>query len=328
MNETFRPRAAEKYVAMVCTAFFLVAVIVYLSIPLLDDPVKHGFKREGSALFMAALGTAVFGTMLLLSIYSWVAFYFNSVTIADDMIEIRSVLRDRHFDLHKLQCLKWRIYPARGSVCLLAAGAKARLSLDPYSEHDRLRIIQRLRETVSPAVQEGWPMFCHEVALPLRDGYPSQMRSEPTAKFCTITRARYDQLFLVALPLSILLVIGLTVRYGLWQSIPLPFFMLAFWLLLRFGVPREGRVAAQLTSLSGGWAVLVGFSGMMVSLMLMIGLVLSGTDRDTACGAGLVILIPALAAMLWLLHKSEKTRRAAEGKAVELAPAIWDARVR
>jgi hypothetical protein len=90
--------------------------------------------------------------------------------------------------------------------------------------------------------------FCHKVALPLRDGTPSIVRSQPGAKLCQITRERYDRMFRVALPLSVILAIGLWLRLNLWQFATLPFLVVAAWLLLRFNVPAEGRAETRLSS--------------------------------------------------------------------------------
>jgi hypothetical protein len=323
MNETFRLQKKIKYQGIACTGFFAAVLMGYSSFFFLEDPAKHGFKGEHAAVAIGGFGVAVFGAMLLMSMYLWTAYYVERFTINGTMLSIRSMLQNRQFDASELQALEWRSYPAGGAILFRVLGSKARLDLHGYSEDDRLRIIRVLRDLVPSHVQQGWPMFCQKVALPLRDGEAWTMRQEPTAQFCTITRQRYDRMLLVALPLSLALTAWLGWRLGLWQFAALPVVVVAAWLLLRFNTPVAGRTVTRLTSTAHGRGSIIGWGGVVISQVLMIGLRLLGAEKSTACWAALAVLLATFPPMLYLLHQGDKRRRDADLQASEWTDAQW-----
>jgi hypothetical protein len=75
MNETFRLRKAVKYQGIVYTLLLLAILAGCSSIFFPDEPTKHGFKGEHSVAVVGGMGVAVFGAMLLMSIYLWAAYY-------------------------------------------------------------------------------------------------------------------------------------------------------------------------------------------------------------------------------------------------------------
>ncbi len=132
MNETFRLRSAVKYQGMALSALFLAVLVGYWSMLLIDDPAKLGFKGNFSVLRVAWFGSLVFGTMLLLSLYIWIAYYVERFSINGTTISIRSMLQKRQFDVCEITCLHWRPYPAGGSIRFVGSGLKARLDLYGY----------------------------------------------------------------------------------------------------------------------------------------------------------------------------------------------------
>ncbi len=278
MNETFQLRKGVKYQGVAFTALFLAAFALYSSIFFLEEPAKHGFKGEPSAAVVGGMGCVVFGAMLLLSIYMWASYYVERFTINGTVLSVRSMLQNRQFDVLELECLKWVASPMGGRILFRVLGSKARLNFYGFSRDDRLRIIRAMQDIVSPQVQEGWPLFCHMVALPLRDGKPSIVRSEPSLRTCTITRKRYDRMLMLFLPLSAVLAVVLWVWVNFWQFIPLPFVVIGAWLLLRFNVPREGRSEVRLTATSLGRAQLIGLSAVVLYNSGLMGIVESETS--------------------------------------------------
>jgi hypothetical protein len=323
MNETFRLQKKIKYQGIACTGFFAAVLMGYSSLFFLEDPVRHGFKGEHAAVAMGGFGVAVFGAMLLMSLYLWTAYYVERFTIKGTTLSIRSMLQNRQFDASELQALEWRSWSPGGTILFRVMGSKARLDLHGYSENDRLRIIRILRDLAPSPVQQGWPMFCQKVALPLRDGKAWTMRREPTAQFYTISRKRYDRMLVVGLPLSVALAIWLCWRISLWQFAALPVLVIAAWLLLRFNTPAEGRTVTRLTSTSHGRASIIGVGGVVISQVLMIGLSLLGAEKSTACWAALAVLLATFPPMLYLLHRGDKQRRDADLRASEWADAQW-----
>lgn len=323
MVETFRLKKSVKYHGMVFAAIFLAALVGYSSIFFLEEPAKHGFKGEHSVAIVGGMGLVAFGTMLLLSVYMWAAYYVESFTISGTTLWIRSMLQNHQFDVSELECLTWRSRLLGGSIIFRVIGAKSRLDLHGYANDDRLQIIKALHDLVPTSVQEGWPDFCHKVALPLRDGRPSLARSEPSSECFTITRRRYDRMAGFGFPLSIFVAITLWVWLNLWQFFALPPLVVAAWLLLRFNVPPDGRMEARLTSTLHGRAQLVGWGAIVSAIPLMVGLRFWGVEKSTACLIGCVVIGAAFPPMLYLLHKADKQRRIADEQAANSAPEQW-----
>jgi hypothetical protein len=323
MKETFRLSKKIKRQGIAFTAIFLAVLVAYSSIFFLDEPAKHGFKGKNSVAVVGGMGIAVFGGMLLLSIYMWRAYYVERFSVDRTMLTVRSMLQNRQFDVSELKRLKWSVYPAGGSIVFRVLGSRARLDLHGYDKSDRLQIIRVLRDLVPHDVQEGWPLFCHKVALPLRDGKPSIVRTEPSVKLVTVTRGRYDRLFRLSLPLSVVLALVLWGWLGLWQFFALPILMIGTWLLLRFNVPPHGHPDLQLTSTSQGRAQLVGWGAVAASQCLMVGLALLGVEKSVACAVASVVLLTAFAPLLYFLFKADKQRRATDEQAAASAPLCW-----
>jgi hypothetical protein len=322
MNATFHLSPKVKYQGIVYPSIFLAIVAGYISLLFLKDPAKHGFKNEHSLMFVSGLGITVFGIMLLLSLYAWLSYFVKQFSVDGTKMSLFTLLRNREWDVAELKVLKWRQYPRPGSVMFHIQGSKPCLYLDGFSRVDQLKIIRVLHELVPEQRQVGWPLFCHMIALPLRDGKPAITRSEPNAKSLTITRRRYDRMMLLALPLSLALAVGLWLTLGLMQSFILPFIVVFFWLLLRFAVPRDGYTQASLTSTPQGKAGLIGSSGIVISYFLMIVLRLSGLSKGIACTVGIIVLLMVFPPLLYFMRKSEKKQQ--ETDATDLALIEWE----
>src|SRR5438105_3146903 len=109
---------------MAFAAIFLGAMVAYLSIFFQEDPAKNGFKGEHSVAIVGGMGLALFGTMFLMSLYIWAAYYVERFSINGTKLTIHSVFQSREFDVSELQRLKWRIYPRAGRLLFYVAGSK------------------------------------------------------------------------------------------------------------------------------------------------------------------------------------------------------------
>jgi len=323
MTETFRLRKRVKYQGMAFVAIFLAILFGYSSIFFLEEPAKHGFRGEHSVAIVGGMGLAVFGSMLLMSMYMWAAYYVERFTINGTTIGIRSMLQNRQFDVAELQCVKWRATPSGGGIRFHLLGSIATLDLYGYAKDDRLRIIRAMHDLVPAQVQDGWPLFCHQVAIPLRDGIPPIVRSQPSSELYTLTRRRYDRALVFGFPLSVGLAIAVWASLNLWQFFVLPFLAIAAWLLLRFNVPREGRSEPRLTSTLEGRTQLIGWGAVVSSQLVMLGLALLDVGKLIACSIGCVLMMAAIPPMLYLTFKSAKQRHTAVEHIAELASTHW-----
>jgi hypothetical protein len=323
MNKTFRVRKAFFYQGIGGSAFFLAAVIGSVGLFFLPDPAEHGFNGQQSVAMVGGMGVAVCGTMLLVSLYVVAAYYVERFTIQGTRISIRSVFRNHEFDVSEVQSLKWIAYPRGGRICFRLSGSTARFDLSEYNEADRLDMIRSLHDLVPPQVQDNWPLYCHKVALPLRDGRAYVVRTSTVRQYCTISRKRYDRMLAIGLPVAVVLAVVLWAWLKTNEVIVLPFVVIGFWLLLRFHVPREGGTAERLTTNAQGYAAFIMLGAIMGSQLVVIGLRLWGIEKSTSCGVGCIILVPAVCVEVYLLHKAEKQRRAADEQAAQSAVADW-----
>jgi hypothetical protein len=259
--------------------------------------------------------------MLLLSIASWASYYKHMLAIDGDRISIRTLLTQRQFGIHEIECLRWDAQRRR--MVFHTKNFKAAFNPREYSRVDRLRIIRALRKLVPLELQEGWSMFCIKVALPLRDGTPSVALVDPAAKLVTITRRRYDRALLVALPLSIVTAVAIGFWKGMWEYCVLPLVLVGFWLLLRFNVPRAGRLEASLASAIPRTARIALVAMLLAPVVVIVVSHLLGVDPEFA---GWLAVLGMWAMFPWVLygvHIIEKQKRIRSELAAQGADELW-----
>ena len=180
MNEKFRISKSILRIGIVGTLTYVAATVGYASVLFLREPRQYGFEGEHSIALVGWMGIFVFGAMALLGIYLLLD-YIEYFEINGTIITIRTVLRKRQFDLPEIRQLVWteKFFPGRPVFHL--SNAKVRLDLNCFSRPDQLTIIRRLRGLVSQELQEGWPLFCYQIALPLRDGSRSGVAPQAEA---------------------------------------------------------------------------------------------------------------------------------------------------
>lgn len=322
--ESFRLRRSVFYQGAVCAVFFVVAVILYSCLFFLDNPAQQGFNSAHAAAILGGVGVALFGFMLLLSLYMIMAYYVERVTVDGSTICVRSVFQDRRFDRSEIQTVRWKIWPNGGAIRLRVFGRVTRLDLHGFARDDRLRIIRIVRALVPAANQEGWEMFCHKIALPLRDGKPAALRVDDSIRTLLVTRKRYDRLFAILVPLCVVVAAGLWWLLEEWQTFLLPLGAVGFWLLLRFGTPKAGRQYATVTSHPAGRAQLAGWTTVVVSQILMIVLALAGFAKNQVCTIVLVFMIAGVIPMFFWLIRADRRQRAADRRGAETASGQWE----
>ncbi|MBI1247105.1 hypothetical protein GC197_04580 [bacterium] len=317
MPETFRVKTSLKYLWPFCAMFFLSQMILCICLAFFDE--------SGKVNLVAVLLTMVpfWGTMFVLSIYSWVGCYVERLTIDGTRISLRSIWQDHQFDVSQLESLTWTGFA--DSIFFRCPDQKLRLYWSNYSKEDQLRIIELLRGIVPESVQEGWPMFCHTVALPLRDGTSFRERVHPASDFYTVTRQRYDRVAVVVIPMAFLIALTIGVWFNQWKAFVPPACLVFVWLLVRFGIPKEGRKELRLAKMRPFPipAALLGFGGIAIGFLLIGVLPLGGVGKTTATAVGMVTMGMGFVAMLYLVYKFEKKQQLANEQAAISAPEQW-----
>jgi hypothetical protein len=162
---------------------------------------------------------------------------------------------------------------------------------------------------VPEVLQDGWELFCHKIALPLRDKRkPSH--ADPGTGNVRITRRRWDWYFA---PLVVLFtVIGVVLYWCLEmpEMLALPVMVVVFWLTIRFATPRSGIVAERITSrpeVVGHLVFMACWLGVAVAGRVLFGI--WSPPMPAAAIIGATALVLWFAVLVWRCFQVDRVRR-------------------
>lgn len=322
MDETFRPRKAILFVAIACSVFSLAMIAGCTSIFFLENPKEHGFNGEHSVLFVGGMGLAVSVFFLLLSLYMLAVYFVERFSICGTTLTLRTVLRNHRFNVSDLERLIWKRHGG-GRVVFRCQHEKPYLDLHGYSIEDRLRVVSALRDLVPHDRQEGWPEFCHHVALRLRRFLESQTQRELMPGEMRITRSRYDRVAMIAVPSSVILAVAVGLGIGRWQFLALPALLIGFWGLLRSTVPMTGLVERRLTATPSGRAFTFYYLIFLIPPITGVALSFWGVEKSIVRAIMLAGAVISAVPVLHLCYKEDKKRRVADVEGLRTAPERW-----
>jgi predicted outer membrane lipoprotein len=328
MIETFRLSRALRHQGLAVVVFFAALTIAFATLPLYVRTGEHGVEREGSVVGMALLGVGVSGLMLALGVYTLAAYYVEQFSVDGSSITVRSVFQNRRFHADDVTEVRWN--ERRPRIVFRMPDCKAVLDLGGFERADRLRIVRIVRALFAEATQQGWPLYCLRVAVPLRDGISSielihsvKSPGDPSG-FVLVTRQRYDRVLMVALPASVAVSLFAWWLTDRWQIMVAPPGAVVFWwLLLRFSTPRQGQ--RQATVRANGIGPLLWFA--IASMGLVIGLLIAlprmGAPPQTenvilgVLGAICFSILPALA------YRMDRRQQSDAEAAAAVAERYW-----
>jgi hypothetical protein len=322
MDETFRPRKAILYLGFALCLLFLTAIAVCTSIFVLKNPKQHGFNGEHSVLLVGGMGLIVYGFFLLLSLYILATYFVERFSIRGTTLSLQTVLRNHRFEVSDLEGLIWKRYGG-GRVVFRCQHAKSCLDISGYLIEDRLRVVSALRDLVPHDRQEGWPEFCHHVALRLRSFMETQTQRELMPGQMRITRSRYDRMAMIAVPSSVILAVAVGLGTGRWQFLVLPALLIGFWALLRSMIPQSGLVERRLTATPSGRAFTFYYLMFLFPPITGAALLVWGVEKSIARAVMLVSMTISAVPALYFCYKEDKKRRVADEAGVRTAPERW-----
>ena len=144
-------------VGLVCTAFFAVVGLVSTLVAYLN--VDGSFAHPKLAALIFGLFWSAFfclGVWLLLLYYKY-RLFVNNLSLRQ-----KGVLFDRRVDVNLVDELKWRRFPAGGSVRLSGMFGVLKIELGNFNIVDRGSIVTFLRHAISETRQTGWLEFCEQ----------------------------------------------------------------------------------------------------------------------------------------------------------------------
>jgi hypothetical protein len=278
MEVTFRPPRAAKYPFLAFAALFFAAAIggpLYLAS--LEDPAAHGFKGEHSLTITATAVIVVFGGFGLLSCYVFAAYHRYRLTLTASGLVVRGLFSETAIEFSDIDRLDWHTNNF-GHVRIRAARKRCLIEMASHPRTDRVRIIEMLRPHVPAEKQVGWPMFCHKVALPLRERQAYKVRLYRPEQLQLITRKRYDKFLYIALPASCAAAGTLWAWLGQPKFIAIPVAVIGGWAVLRLLSPRDGLQYDKNREGVGAWAAL--FASLMSWPFVLVGLKFAGVEED------------------------------------------------
>ncbi len=320
MDRTFRPRKSLLVEGVLCAAVFVVAILGYGSLLIIED----------RAPALGWLGIVLFGTMLILSIAMIVTYFRTSVTVKGDTFRIQTLFRDIDIWSPEITGLEWKWTQ---KVRLSTIAQKVTIELKQFDIADRLEIIRACRRLAPPASQTSWNEFCHLVALPLREGReprrPSTVENHPLSlperSRVFVSRRRYDYFF------GTLFFTGLVGAAIVWfriadpRAFAIPFVVVMLWLFLRFSTPKEGQWIARWTAtkeskLSG--LVHLALPVMFVPVLICAWL---GINGMIFMWLGILVMLGLFAFYMPHIIRREKEQRALNTAEASLSAKRWEA---
>lgn len=240
----------------------------------------------------------------LMGIYLVVAQRRTSISIEGTRLVVRSPFATYEFDLTNVESASWQLHPPGGSVQLKGVDKSAKIPLQDFSTPDRLELIQLIHQNVPEERQHDWALFCHRIALPLREGWPSRLVMDaPESQRVLVTRRHYDRLFGGLLLICIVIAIVFSLFFGRHAAFALPVVTIGFWLLLRFNVPREGRWGLRVPQELATWILL------LPVFAILSGLRKSANIPEPIAVTAIVLLSSLFVARIyWLSKQLEQPR--------------------
>jgi hypothetical protein len=193
---------------------------------------------------IAMIGLSLFWSFLS-GISTWLLLNYRCANLAfrNGGVILKGVIRRKKCDLEIITAARWE-FPRR-RITLRTPQEKLTIDLMDFEPEKRLWLIRYFRRRLPDSVQKGWDLFCHKVALPLRDD-ERQGNQPPGPEQVVLTRRRWDWYFVPLIVLSV--VIGVVGGLKLEQPRMLiaPVMPIGLWLFLRFSTPKRGLASRRL----------------------------------------------------------------------------------
>lgn len=150
----FRPRPYFRNVGMVCTIVFSVMGLVSVFAAYFN--VDHSFARP---LLAASLFGVFWSCFVLLG--CWLILFSRRyhLSIDGNLVRQIGVICDRSLLLSQVNEMRWRRYPAGGSVRFATLTDVMKIDFGNFVSEDRNQLISLLRDRMNDGRQIGWSEF-------------------------------------------------------------------------------------------------------------------------------------------------------------------------
>lgn len=319
MQETFRLVKGVRIVGFLIVAFCLLLCVASANLLFVDDPFGEGRSGVGTGI----LGLCVFSPMLVWSCFLLASYYTDRFSIEGNKLTVRSNFQNRQFEVSDIETLRWMIHPNGGCVLFHVKGTYVRLNFSGRNTDDRLRIIRILRNSVPAELQVGWSIFCHKIALRLRDGFLAIARSEPSTPSRLKKRHRYNLLLLIAAPVSLVVAVSLADRFLMREFLALPVLVVAALIFLRSWDPKSRRTEVTPHSRWRNRANIFGAIGILGSTVAMFAVKLCELGTTAWSYLPIAVALASFPPLVFCLMKVDKERLKEDEALAEASVAAW-----
>ncbi|WP_417376158.1 hypothetical protein [Gimesia maris] len=302
-------------------AAFILALIMAIGI-ILEIRAEAPPDRQISQIIFAGSICTFFASI---SLWLLLSYYFVSLTIQGSKVIEQGVLLRKELDPERIRQLRWIASPS-GGIKLKTLTDKTTIYLENFPCEDRLWIVEYLRAQIPEPNQEGWDLFCHRVALPLRR-YDPQALPVPDNDEVLLTRKRWDRLLI---PWILLFTVGGILaawKFNLPHLLSAPLLPMILWLSMRYSTPKQGMVSQKLSADKESRSYLIFLGGMLVAyLILLNGLKFIANPPVSESTIMFCLTVNWFAVVLWKSHRIGKKLHKKQLEASKTSVKEWEAR--
>ena len=304
MNATFRLRRTYRTEGLIglpaCLALFGLFLLFGASHSRLVEVAFIG----SVPLFMAGF-----------SAWTLLAFWRHELSIVDECLTLRGVLRAKTIDLGEVVEARWRVCRQVGSVVLKTESVRLGIDLRDYESEEQDQIVGCLRTSLRPEVQVGWNLFAFKTERWLE----RSRRSKPGPDEVLVRRDHYDRYLwpsVVLTALAGIITACMTANPG---YLGLPLGPLVLWGLFRALTPAKGIIETKLTlPRTPETAQIVGFLAIWF-LLAFVGVGVYGFMESRLAHPEAALIVGALAWVSVLFGKGFRLERRRARQAQEAA---------
>jgi len=153
----YRMRSYYRNVGVVCTVAF--AVMGGVSTLVAFFNVDGSFPNPWLAVWTLA---SFWSAFVLLGLWLLLAYSKYRLFVSPTSLRQVGVVREQYAELNLVDELRWRRFPAGGSVRLAGPFGMMKIELSNFSSADRKQVISFLRDAVDSSRQPGWHAFTQQ----------------------------------------------------------------------------------------------------------------------------------------------------------------------
>lgn len=311
MNEFYRPPKSQRNIGLMGMVIFS----PFVAMAIVDAPLQ-----DTVSLTVLVLG--VFGLFEFIGIWMLLDYWRASLSVDADEIVQRGVLRTKELQLSEVTAARWVSVGVGGKLVLTTPSCKIKLEFREYAIDDPSRLIEFFRSRIDSRLQQGWALFCHKIALPMRERHddPGPRKNE-----VVLTRRRWD-LYLVP---AILISAG--IGFYLWWALDEMRFLAGFvgltivWIWLRLMTPKAGMVDPRISAIPVQKGLFICWA-VSFSIMFVVFLVVCVAKAEIPPFVSYTALGIAVGGLLLGSYLADRTRQRAEAKATPESVRRWESR--